>query len=349
MGIWYCTRESVKRALDIAETARNNAQIDRAIDTGARSVEGLLHRKFYPLHATRYFDWPDRRRSYSWRLWLDQHEVIRVDELRVAGVVIDPSDYFLEPANEGPPFNAIEMRLGGSAAFAGGDDGHQRAIEMDGLFNYDDETEPAGELAAGGVDISTSTADITDSSKLGVGSILLIEDEYLIVTGKSMLDTGQDLGGDLAEQKSATSVSVPDGTAYHEDEVILIDAERMLIEDIAGNTLIVKRAWDGSVLASHTTGADIFAPHRLSVIRGALGSTAASHSGGTDVATHAFPGTVRDLNVAEAIDQLQQEPAGYGRTIGSGESERLLGGRGLADIRKEAVTRYGRKARTGAI
>jgi len=39
MGIWYATREQVKAALDAAETARNDAQVDRAIESGARSIE----------------------------------------------------------------------------------------------------------------------------------------------------------------------------------------------------------------------------------------------------------------------------------------------------------------------
>src|SRR5690606_22447868 len=56
---WYTTRETVKAALDYKETARNDAQVDRAIESASRAVEGLLHRRFYPETATRYFDWPN--------------------------------------------------------------------------------------------------------------------------------------------------------------------------------------------------------------------------------------------------------------------------------------------------
>ena len=61
---WYANREQVKRALDVAETARNNAQIDRAIAASSLSIEKQLRRRFYPWDGTRYFGfqpWRDSR------------------------------------------------------------------------------------------------------------------------------------------------------------------------------------------------------------------------------------------------------------------------------------------------
>lgn len=347
--ILYATLEDAKRALDVAETARSNGQILRALNSASRSVEGLTKRRFYPQVDTRFFDWPDRRRPRSWRLWLDGDELISVDTLIAGGETIAPADFFLEPSNTGPPFNAIEIDLGGSSAFQSGDT-HQRAIQVTGTFGYTADTEPAGALAAAITDTTSTTVDVTDSAAVGVGDIILVDSEYMIITAKRMLDTGQDLGGaGLTDQKNDVSVAVADGTAYQVDEVILVDSERMLITDIAGNNLIVKRAWDGTVLASHSAGADIFAPRRATVIRGALGSTAATHSSATAVNRHAVPSLVRDLTIAETIDQIQQEQAGYGRTIGEGENQREMGGRGLKDIRAECKTRFGRKARVGAV
>lgn len=54
----YATREQVKQALDIKESARSDLQIDIAIEAASDSVDGLLHRVFYPQVMTRYFDWP---------------------------------------------------------------------------------------------------------------------------------------------------------------------------------------------------------------------------------------------------------------------------------------------------
>lgn len=347
MAVWYATEEDVRRALDVAETARFAGQVGRAIDSGSRSVEGTLRRRFYPQIATKFFPWPNRQYARPWRLWLDADEVISVTVFTAGGVAIPDTDFFLEPANSGPPFNRVEIDLGSAAAFGGGDT-HQRNIAITGLWGYRADSEPAGALAAP-VDDSTTTVDVTDSAAVGVGSILLVEAEYAIVGAKRMLDTGQNLGGNLTDQKSDVSVAVTDGTAYAVDEVILVDAERMLIVDIAGNTLVVRRGFDGSVLAGHTAGADIFAPRRLTVERGALGSTAVAHLIATAVRRHVVPGLVRELTIAEAINTLEQERSGYARTAGAGENERLVGGRGLIDIRTEAVTRYGRRARSRAV
>src|SRR3546814_15022627 len=58
-GMTYASREDVKRALDIAETARADDQIDRALSSASDSMESLLNRRFYPEIRTQAFDWPD--------------------------------------------------------------------------------------------------------------------------------------------------------------------------------------------------------------------------------------------------------------------------------------------------
>lgn len=349
MGIWYCTREDVKRALDSAETARNNAQVDRAINSGSRSVEGLLKRRFYPQTATRYFNWPNRSYSRTHRLWLDGDEVIEVDTLTVAGEEIDSADYFLEPANTGPPFNRIEIDLASSASFSSGDT-HQRAISVEGLFGHTDDEDLVGELTGELAASDTATASVSWSDPdIGVGDILRIDDERMIVTGRTMVDSTQNLGADLAAQANDVTVAVTDGTKFGTDQVMLIDSERMLIVDIAGNNLIVKRAWDGSVLATHSTGEDVYTLTGVELDRAVLGTILAVHATEADIYRHVVPGLVHELCVAEALNTLAQEQSGYARTFGSGESERLVGGRGLTDIRKEARQRFGRKARVGAV
>lgn len=342
-GVWYCTREDVARALDVAETARSWRQIDRACEAAARAIEGRMHRKFYPVDATRTFSWPNAQYARPWRLWLNENELISVSALTAAGETISAADYFLEPASSGPPYNRVEIDLSSSAAFGGGDT-HQRSISITGTFGYSAGTTPAGALAEA-LDASETAVDITDESLIGVGDILIVDSERMIVTGKSMLDTGQNLGGNLTAQNSAVTVAVTTGSSYSVGEVILIDAERMLVVDIAGNNLIVKRAWDGSVLAAHTAGADIYAPRTLTVTRGALGTTAAAHSSGAAATRHVVPGLIRDLAVALALSQLLQEGAGYARVAGAGENAREVSGRGLRALWDDAYAAYGRKAR----
>lgn len=356
-SVWYCTREDVAGALDVKLTARNSRQLDRTIESGTRAVNGLLKRTFRPVLATRYFDWPNDQRARSWRLWLDANEVISVSSLSSGGVAIPSTDYFLEPVNYGPPYTRIEIDLASSSAFSAGAT-HQRGISIAGLFGYSNDEEQVGDLT------SNLDADVTDTASatwttahLGVGDVLRIDSERLVVIDKTMVDSGQNLGGNLTALASNTTVPVTDGTAYAVGVVLLIDSERMLVVDKAGNNLTVKRAWDGTVLAAHSSGADIFTATGVELARAQLGTTLAAHVTGADIYRHLVPGLVRELAVAEAISVLQQEASGYSRRSGLGEERgggrggdvREASGRGLDDIRERALEAFGRQARTRAI
>lgn len=346
---WLATREEIKAELDVKETARSNARIDRALADATEAVHGLCHRIFYPVVATRYFDWPGPQYARPWRLWLDANEVISVTTLTSGGTIIAASDYFLEPNQYGPPYNRVEIDLDSSAAFGGGDT-HQRDITITGLFGYRNDETTLGATAEAldtsetGIDVDAAT-----SAAVGVGSLLRIDSERVIVTGRAQLDTGQNLGGNLTASNSNTTVPVASGAAFAVDEVILIDSEKMRIDDIAGNNLTVTRPWDGTALAAHTTGADIYAPRTLTVERGALGTTAAAHTTSATVYRWDPPGPARQLCVAEALTDLLQGRSGYARTAGSGESEREVTGRGIGDLRKRVYVSHGRKARTRAV
>lgn len=343
---FYATREEIKAELDVKETARSNARIDRALADATDAVHGLCHRTFYPTVATRYFDWPGSQNGTSWRLWLDANELISVTALSSGGTTIASTDYFLEPNQYGPPYTHIEIDLSGPASFGGGDT-HQRDVSISGLFGYRNDETTAGattealDTSETGVDVDAAT-----SAAVGVGSLLRIDSERLIVTGRSNLDTSQTLGGaGMTNQNNAVTVTVASGAAFATGEAILIDGERMLVEDIAGNTLVVKRAWDGSTIAAHSVGAAIYAPRSLTVERAALGTTAATHLTAATVYRWTPPGPVRQLCIAEALTDLLQGRSGYARTAGSGDSEREVSGRGLGDLRKRVYNSHGRKAR----
>ncbi|WP_084965262.1 hypothetical protein [Thermoactinospora rubra] len=353
--VCYCTREDVQRALDVKETARTHRQIDRAIESASDAIDGgrganrgagILKRRFYPEVATKTFDWPNSQRARPWRLWLDQHELISISTLTAGGTTIPASDYFLYPG-DGPPYNRLEIDLDSSAAFSSGDT-HQRAISIAGTWNYGDDTAPAGTLAAAVSTTTATTINVSDSSAVGVGDLIKVDSERMLVTGKSMLTTGQTLQVDLAASNTAVTVVVTNGSAFNVDEVILLDSERMLIVDIAGNSLTVRRAWDGSNLATHS-GSTIYALRTLTVTRSAYGTTAATHSNAAAVSRQVYPPLVRDLAVGLALIELLGEQAGYARTAGSGENQREVTGRGLAQLRADAVAAFGRKARVRAV
>ncbi len=346
MGVWYCTREDVKSALDIKETARNNVQVDRAIEGASRAVEGYLHRTFYPQVATKYFDWPDVQYGRSDRLWLEQNELISATTITSGGVTLSGSQYYLEPQNDGPPYDRVEINRGSSGAFNSGST-NQRAISITGTFGYSNDWSVVG-TAVEAMDGSETDMDVSSAASVavGIGSLVKVDSEVMQVTGRTYLTTGQT--NTSANSVSDTIQIVSNGAAFSIGEVILVGSEKMLIVDISGNNLSVKRAWDGSALAAHS-GSTIYAPRTLTVTRGVLGSTVATHLTSANVSVWQVPGLLRTLVVAEAVNTMLQEGAGYARTGGTGDNANEYIGRGLSDLRKTAYAQLGRKARTRAV
>lgn len=342
----YATREAVKRALDSAETARNNTRIDAALASASRNIDKLCRRRFYPEYTTRSFDWPNRQYAYTWRLWLESNELISATAVTSGGVTIDPASYFLRRMDdlEEPPYTHLEINVGSLAGFSAGVS-WQKSIQILGWFGYRDDQVPAGALAGAVADATTTSVTVSNSDAVGIGDLLRVESERMIVTGRSMAATGQSVVGTLDAALSATGVTVGSGAAFSVGETILIDTERMLVEDVAGNVLVVKRAWDGSVLAAHT-GSGIWAPRLLMVERGAVGTTAAAHGSGAAVYRWVSPPLVAQLAVAEAMVEVGQQSASYAASQSAGEAMRAsFGGvnSGLADLRDRVCRAHRRR------
>ena len=351
----YTTRETIKRALDQGEMARNNRNIDRCILSASRNAEALCHRIFYPHIDEKRFDWPNGQGAVPWRLWLDDNSLISVSTLASGGTVIAPSDFVLEPHRTGPPYSRLEINISSSASFGTGDT-HQQDISITGLWGVHDDHHIVG-VTAEALDASETTMDVTAevSADVGVGAILKIDNERMLVVDRSSLDTGQDVGGaGLTATKGSTSLTVADGTQFAVDEVIVVEAERMLITEIVGNILTVERAFEGSIPAAHVAGTDIYAPRTLKVVRGALGSTAATHDLGASVGVWRTPAPLRQYVTAEAIHELMQEQTGWFRTMSAssifgGTAKRAATVEALVDYRDQLYRTWGRKARTRTI
>lgn len=346
MGVYYCTREDVKSALDSKESARNNPQIDRLIESASRLIDGQTKRRFWPQVDTRFFQWPNDQMGRAWRLWLDENELISLSSLVSGGVTIPTGNVFLEPQGYGPPFNRIELDISTMSAFGGGST-YQRDIAITGLFGYTDDEIPSGALSAD-ITNSATTIGVTNSAAVGVGSVLTVGTERMLVTSKRMVSAGDTLQTPIGALNSETSVIVADGTRFAEDEIILLGAERMLVVDIAANTLIVKRGWDGSVLAAHT-GSTVFAARSLTVTRGALGTMAAAHLSGTAVGAWAPPGPVRQLCIALAVSGIRQESSAYAAAASSTQASRDATARGIPELWNTVLTTYGRNSRLGVV
>jgi hypothetical protein len=349
--IKYTTREKVQRAPDFKATSRSALSIDGGIGRASDTIDGELHRTFYPHLATHSWDWPNRF-SAPWRLWLEEGggknlELISVDTLVSGGVAIPSSDYTLYP-DDGPPFDRIEILISTSSIFGGGAT-HQKDITVTGLFGHTDNQVAAGELVAAVATTTEDTIDVTDGSLIGVGSLLSIGTERMNVIGRRMLDTTQNLQGGLADRQNDTLIPVQDGTEFFPDDVLLIDGEKMLVLDIAGNNLLAQRAWDGSVLGDHSLGTDIYASRRLVVERGAVGTTAVTHALSDPITLWEVPPLVEEYATALAIDNILQKTSGYSRVVGGGAKVREETGRGIREIRADAYTTYGRKVRMRAV
>ncbi len=347
----YTTRETIKRALDQGEVPRNNRNIDRCIESASRNAEGMCHRIFYPRHGTKYFNWPNIQGAVPWRLWLEENDLISITTLTSGGTTVPAPNYVLEPNTIGPPYTRLEINAGTSSAFGGGNT-HQRDITITGLWGWADDHLTVGTIIEA-LDASETSVDIdaTASADVGVGSILRIESERMLVTERTQVDTGQNVGGaGLTAAKNSVTLAVTDGTQFAVDEVLLIESERVLVTEVAGNNLTIERAFEGSVSAAHAAGTDIYAPRSLVVQRGALGSTAAAHNTGTAVATWKVPAAVRQYVTAEAIHELMQEQTGWFRTMSAssifgGTAKRAATVEALMDYRDQLYQTHGRKAR----
>jgi hypothetical protein len=347
-------------ALDVKESARIRRQIDRSIRGATESIEGNMCRVFYPTVVTIFKDWPNEQYARPWRVYLDAQELISVAQITSGSTVLNnpssPSaldgDYFLGPThNDGrtvPPYTFIEMNVGTSKSFTSGTSTWQRSIRIDGVAGYRNDEAPAGLLNGAIVSTSATTFNVTDSSVIGVGSLVRIDTERMLVTARSMLSTGQTLQTPVDASVATVIIAVTDSTKYAIDETILLDAERMQIIDIAGNNLIVKRGTDGTVLATHT-GSTIYAPRTLTVTRAALGTTAATHVDTAPIVTWQPPPLINDLAIAESINGTMQESAGYARTVGSGDNVRNASGAGLAALWTKAMSAHARQARTRTV
>src|SRR5262249_43395802 len=141
------------------------------------------------------------------------------------------------------------------------------------------------------------------------------------------------------DQLSTTGVG-----ALHPGEVLQLDSERMLVESITAGVATVHRAWDGTVLDTHTA-ATVYALRLLTVQRGQLGTTAPPAPAATTVHRHRPPAFIRDLSLAIAVDQVLQETSGYSRTVGEGEALLRASGSALADKWARAQRALGRQQR----
>ena len=321
---FYATVEQLQAAADYKSTAYEAERLRRILDGASRDIELSFHRHYYPLtEAVTFTDPPTStpRRVQSAGFDLDR-DLLALTAATEDGTSATLANVELHPGQYGPPYWWIGLT--GST------------IVVTGRWGYSEDTAPAGALEAAISDTTGTSVDVTNSALIGVGDLILVDSEQMIVTAKLQLDSGQNLSNNPTASVSDVTIGLTDGTKFAVGEIILIDAEDMLIVAISGNNGTVKRAYNGSVLAAHSATADIYAPRTLTVERGAVGTTAATHLDAATITKNVPPGPIVDFCIAEALSRYENESAGYLRQVGTGESAREARGAGLAVAHRQA-------------
>lgn len=343
--VWYATRGRVMRAADVNASAYLSDEIDAAIESASLAVDKLTRRGdetrpgFAPWVGTIEFDWPIENNDQAYSFWLNQNALLTPESATSGGVDIS-ADVLPWPAY-GPPYTRLDINKASSSILSFLDGSGQRSLSVTGEWGMTNaEKTRSTWTLAGSINESVTTAVL--NAPADVGSLVRIGSERMIVTDKSWADSGQT--GSIIASQTAGSLAVADGTAFRAGEELILDAERMLIREITGNVLNVRRAVSGSLLAAHTT-APIYWSRTCEVERGALGTTAAAHAAGDAVALHDVPGLIEQLTVAYALDQRQQEMAAYVRSVGQGEGQRNASGAGIEELEERVLSAYGRRLR----
>lgn len=368
--VCYATREEVRRAVDNKLAAYNDRRIDRAIQSGADFIDkNLCHRKFYFEDTTKFWDWPNYQYAYPWRVWFDADELADVTvnpPVVISGGVLIPNSaiFWGDPNYPNAPYRYMELDRSQSYSFGNGPT-PQREISIQGTFGHDINTAEAGTVAADiGEDDTTIT--VSEGDTPGVGDMIIIDSERMICVDSTFTDSG----GQLAS--GGTTALPSDNLLTFTDfeptagEVIMVDQEWMLVQGVYGSNVVVQRAWSGSILKTHSASAEVWARRLLTVLRGQLGTTAATHDSGTVININAPPGLVKQLNVAEAIVALTNEPGAFAQgaatNSGAGTTYRSTGGvsfgtavrepmpgPGLPTLRDDVYQAFGRKVRSRVI
>ena len=319
----YATREAVKRAVR-SNGSENDEAIDRLIEAASRDVDNMTHRWFIPRTQTRLFKWPG---TYGLGdiLWMDA-DLISVTALKTKAqdsspTTISSSDYFLEPVNNAPPYNRIEIDISSSASFESGDTS-QRSISVEGSWGFSADTVSVGTVASGLDSDATVTTMVTSNGSLtsgvNVGDTLLIESEQVFVTEKTSAALASILLNGAITADKSENLTVDGGThGINNGEIIQVDSEQMLVRSSTATVLTVERAYNGTTLAAHSNDVAVHIFRTLTITRGVNGTTGATHADATAVTAYRAPGPIRELTMAMAIAAFTQEAAAYGRTVGA--------------------------------
>lgn len=345
MGNWYASREQIKRAA-VIEGTEHHVTIDRLIEAVSRDLDGSCRTRFIPTLDTRYLPYTSKY-VRGGRLYFDA-DLWSLTTLKDQGTTLraltSGTHFILQPENDGPPYHWAEILTSQSLNFESGATTPQRSFEIVGMWSRHSATQTASQLDGAITTTTATTLSVDNGSLIDVGNTLLIGTEALFVTERDETDLGVNSTVALAADDTVQTLTLADPAIdLSAGEIIRIGVERMRVTAVSSATSVtVERAWDGTTLATHATDQDIHVFRRFTVERAANGTTATTHLDNAAVSKYVVPKNIEELCIAEVIAALQQERAGWGRAVGTGERQVELSGRALSDLRKRTIGQYRR-------
>lgn len=307
---YYCTLAELLTDLGLPGIRDEEAAVSRI-----RAASDWIDRhlgQFIPVTETRSFDGKG-----TLNLWIDA--LLAITTVTDDGTALGASDYVPYPLMKHWP-NGPYSRLTidpDSARSVWTDE--EDVIEIAGRWGLYEEaiatgaTVQSNPLAAGGTSLVVS-----NGAKAGVGMVLKIESEQLLVTAsEAPTDTTANLAEDLDNSEEEWDLS--SAASINVGEILRVDFEQAKVLDKVSNTVAVKRGWNETKIVAHTTAADVYAYRTFTVKRGCNGTTDAAHVQGTAISRYIPPFDVNWLCRQIAGLMLKKAQSGFAGKVGNAE------------------------------
>ena len=291
----YCTLAELIDDLELNGIAQAEEQT-RALDR-IQAASDWIDRwgPFVPVTATRRFDGPSTSFASERGPSLFVDPLLAVTSLVNDIQTLTASDYLLYPRSrhwENGPYTRIELDPDSTAA--------AWTRKRDGVVivgqwgKYAEAVSTQTTLVNTTLTSSDTALQVSNGARVSPGMVLLIESEQVLMQGTGARSAATSLLAEAVDE-TETDIDVDNGAEFNLGEVIRLEAEDLRIRDIVGNTLQVRRGWNGTTPGAHANDSALSVYRTYTVKRGVNGTPAASHANGTAINRYLPPGDVNWL------------------------------------------------------
>lgn len=304
----YCTVDEMLTDLDLP--GGDVAALLRHIKSASQTIRQEIG-DFIPVTAACRFDGNGK-------------DILFVSPLLAVTSIVDDtdtlsaSDYLLYPRGkhwENGPYSWIQHDPDGN--YADWSD-ELDVVVVTGRWGLWEKSEASGAvIGTGGQTSGAGTLLADNGSKVSPGMVALIGSEQELVTGFSTPTTVTTIAEDL--DISEEIITVADGTKVNIGEIIRINFEQCKVLDKQTHDLYVRRGWNNTSKATHTSGANVEAYRTFTVERGVNGTTAAAHDAATVIYRYLVPDDVSFLCREVATLMLKKAQGGFAGKTGNAQ------------------------------